>query len=151
LNITQTTLTFAASVLAKPQYDLRRQVEGTVFHDETSQIGLDVVAGRSFGRQADRNRLATLLYAGVSGARLDPSFGQKLGEPPQNGWRVSGRLGWDHDTRDFLYDPWRAIGLSAGVNYTLTALDGGQQLSQFSAGGELLRLFELAPGHVLAV
>ena len=151
LNISQSTLNFAVSMLAKPQYDLRRQIEATVFHDEASRLGIDLDAGRSFGRQADRNRLTTLVFAGLSGARLDPSFGAKLGEQPQNGWRLSGRLGLEHDTRDFFYDPWRAVGVSLDLRYTLTALDDGDRLSQVTAGIELLRLFELAAGHVLAV
>jgi hypothetical protein len=151
LNLSQSTLNFAVSMLAKPQYDLRRQIEATVFHDESSRLGVDLDAGRSFGRQADRNRLTTLVFAGLSGARLDPSFGTNLGQQPHEGWRLSGLLGLEHDTRDFFYDPWRAVGLAVDLRYTLTALDDGDRLSQVTAGVELLRLFELAPGHVLAV
>jgi hypothetical protein len=150
-NISQTSLNFAVGLLAKPQHDLRRQIEFTAFHNETSQIGVGATAGRSFGGQADRNRLASLITAGVTAARLDSSFGQSLGEAPQSGWRASGRLGWDHDTRDYFFDPWRAVGWSATVGYTLTALAQGDKLSQVSAGASLLRLFELAPGHVLAI
>jgi hypothetical protein len=151
LNLSASTLNFAVSMLAKPQYDLRRQVEATVFHDEASLIGAAVNVGRGFGAQADRNRLSSLVFAGIEGARLDPSFGAKLGEPAQNGWRLSGAIGWDHDTRDFFYDPWRAVGVAIDARYTMTALDGGDRLSQVTVGAELLRLFELAPGHVLGV
>ena len=150
-NVSQTSLNFAVGVLAKPQFDLRRRVEFVAFHNETSQFGLAVNAGRSFGPQADRNTLTGLLTAGVSGARLNPGFGTDLGETPQSGWRASGRIALEHDTRDYVFDPWRAVGLSAAVGYTLTALEQGKQLSQLSAGGMLLRLFELAPGHVLAI
>jgi hypothetical protein len=150
-NISQTSLNFAIGLLAKPQHDLRRQIEITAFHNETSQIGVGVTGGRSFGGQADKNRLASLVTAGLTGARLDPSFGESLGEAPQNGWRVSGRLGWDHDTRDYFFDPWRAVGWSATIGYTLTALSQGDRLSQVSAGASLLRLFEIAPGHVFAI
>jgi hypothetical protein len=150
-NISQTSLNFAVAMLAKPQYDLRRQVQIAAFHNETSQVGLGVTAGRSFGAQADRNNLTSVLLAGVTGARLDPSFGESLGEPPQNGWRLGGRLQLDHDTRDYLFDPWTAAGLSAGVGYAFTALESGSRLSQVSAGAMLLRLFELAPGHVLGI
>jgi len=150
-NISQTSLNFAVGMLAKPQYDLRRQVETTAFHNETSQIGVGVTGGYGFGPQADKNRLASLVFAGVTGARLEPSFGEKLGEPSQSGWRATGQIGWEHDTRDYFFDPWRAVGLSVGAGYTLTALERGDRLSQLSAEIELLRLFQLAPGHVLAV
>jgi hypothetical protein len=150
-NISQTSLNFAVGMLAKPQHDLRRQVEITAFHNETSQIGVGVTGGYGFGPQADRNRLASLVFAGVTGARLEPSFGEKLGEPQQSGWRATGQIGWEHDTRDYFFDPWRAVGLSVGAGYTLTALERGDRLSQLSSEVELLRLFQLAPGHVLAV
>src|SRR5206468_8002560 len=73
------------------------------------------------------------------------------GEPSQNGWSVGGHVGWEHDTRDYFFDPWRAIGLSVDAGYTLTALERGDRLSQVWTALELLRLFQLAPGHVLAV
>jgi hypothetical protein len=151
VNISQTSLNFAIGMLAKPQFDLRRRVEFVAFHNEKDQFGLAVNAGRSFGAQADRNTLTTLLIAGLSGAFLNPAFGEALGETPQSGWRATGRLSLEHDTRDYAFDPWRAVGVSAAVGYTLTGLDGGGRLSQVSVGGMLLRLFELAPGHVLAI
>jgi hypothetical protein len=89
--------------------------------------------------------------AGVTGARLNPSFGESLGEMPQNGWRTGGRVWLQHDTRDYLFDPWRAVGVRVGAEYALTALEAGDRMSQVSLGAVLLRLFELAPGHVLAV
>jgi len=150
-NVSQTSLNLAVGVLAKPQYDLRHHLEIIAFHNETSRIGGTINAGYGFGQQADRNNLDTVLRAGVSGALLDPSFGASLGEMPQNGWRMSGRLRFEHDTRDYVFDPWRAVGLNAEVFYTLTALERGDRLSQVSAAAEVLRLFELAPGHVLAV
>jgi hypothetical protein len=150
LDISQLTANVAVGVLAKPQHDLRRHVIASVFHTETSQIGAGATGGLNFGRQADRNNLVSTVLAGVTGARLDPSFGERLGEAPQPGWRATGRLGFNHDTRDYAFDPWTAVGLSAAVGYSLTALDGGSRLSQGSTGVEALRLFELAPGHVLA-
>jgi hypothetical protein len=151
VNVSQTSLNFALGMLAKPQFDLRRRIQITAFHNETTQFGLGVNAGRSFGRQADRNTLTSLLMAGVHGAFLNPDFGASLGEMPQNGWRAGGRILLEHDTRDYVFDPWRAVGLSAAVSYTLTALERGDRLSQVTAGAMLLRLFELAPGHVLAI
>jgi hypothetical protein len=150
-NVTQTSLNFAVGMLAKPQHDLRRQIEITAFHNETTQIGAGVTAGYGFGPQADKNRLASLLFAGLSGARRNSAFGEKLGEMPQDGSRVNVQIGWEHDTRDYFFDPWRAIGLSVAAGYTLTALDKGDRLSQGSAGVELLRLFPIRPGHVFAV
>jgi len=150
-NISQTSLNFAIGVIAKPQYNLRHRVEFQAYHNETNQIGLSVVGGYGFGRQADKNNLTSVLMAGVTGARLNSSFGENLGEVPQGGWRVSGGAALVHDTRDYLFDPWTAVGVRAGADYMLTALDAGERLSQVSAGGVLLRLFELAPGHVLAV
>jgi hypothetical protein len=150
-NISQTSLNFALGMLAKPRYDLRRQVEITAFHNETTRIGAGVTAGYGFGPQADRNRLASLAFAGLTAERRNAAFGENLGEMPQDGWRGSVQLGWTHDTRDYVFDPWRAVGLSVSLAYTLTALDRGDRLSQVSAGVDVLRLFQIAPGHVVAV
>jgi len=150
-NISQTSLNFFVGALAKPQHDLRRQIEFSAFHNETTQIGAGVNAGYGFGPQADRNRLMSLVFAGLSGARRNSAFGEKLGEPVQDGWRMNVGVGWQHDTRDYFFDPWRAVGLSVAAGYTLTTLDRGGRLSQGSASLELLRLTQLAPGHVLAV
>jgi hypothetical protein len=149
-NISQTSLNFAIGMLAKPQYNLRHHVEFEAYHNETSLIGVAVTGGYGFGEQADRNNLVSVFNIGLTGARLDPSFGANLGETPQAGWQMLARTWLHHDTRDYLFDPWRAVGLRLGAGYTLTALDGGDRLSRFGVGGIALRLFELAPGHVLA-
>jgi len=137
-------------MLAKPQHNLRHHIEVEAFHTETSQIGLAVTGGYGFGRQADRNSLTSVLNLGVTGSRLNPSFGASLGEMPQSGWQMVARTWLQHDTRDYFFDPWRAVGLRLGAGYTVTALDAGDRMSRFGVGGVLLRLFELAPGHVLA-
>jgi len=151
LDLSQLTARIAAGFVFKPQYDLRHQLLATVFHTEQSQIGAGATYGWNFGPQADRNNLVSSLYAGLSGARLDPTFGVPAGAAEQPGWRLSARAGFAHDTRDFLFDPWRAVGLTLGVGYALTALERGDRLSQWSAALEALRLIELAPGHVLAL
>jgi len=51
---------------------------------------------------------------------------------------VSASFGVDHDTRDYIIDPWRAVGLGAGVAYALTMLENGERLSQVTAGAEAL-------------
>ena len=149
-NVSQTSLNFAIGMLAKPQHDLRRHIEVEAYHNESSLIGLAITGGYAFGRQADRNNLTSMMNVGVTGARLNPSFGEMLGEMPQSGWQLMGRAWLHHDTRDYLFDPWRAVGVRLGAGYTLTALDAGDRLSRFGVGSFLLRLFELAPGHVLA-
>jgi hypothetical protein len=151
LNISQITANFAAAVLFKPQHDLRHQVLASVFHSETSVIGLRADYGWNFGAQADKNTLTSSLSSGLGVSRLDPSFGLLVGQSPAPGWRATARAGLSHDTRDYLFDPWRAVGLAAGVSAALTALDDGQRLSQLSVGLEGLRLVELLPGHVLGL
>jgi len=74
-----------------------------------------------------------------------------VGQSPEPGWRFSARAGLSHDTRDFLFDPWRAVGLAVGVTTALTALEDGARLTQLGGGVEALRLFELLPGHVLGL
>jgi hypothetical protein len=150
-DVSNLTARFEAAVLLKPQHDLRREIVATAFHDEVNEIGARVGYGWNFGPQADKNNLVSQILATVAGARLDPSFGQAVTATPQPGWRLSGRVGWTHDTRDYLFDPWRAVGIGVSASYALTALDGGARLSQVGAGLEVLRLHELAPGHVLAL
>jgi hypothetical protein len=151
VNISQITANFAAAVLFKPQHDLRHQILASVFHSETSVIGARADYGWNFGAQADKNTLTSSLSGGLGVSRLDPSFGLLVGQSPQPGWRASARAGLCHDTRDYLLDPWRAVGLAGGASAALTALDDGTRLSQLAVGLEGLRLFELLPGHVLGL
>ncbi|HEY4393621.1 MAG TPA: hypothetical protein VGP64_06145 [Polyangia bacterium] len=151
VNITQLTANFEAAFLLKPQHDLRHAVLLTVYHNEASEIGARGSYFWNFGRQADKNTLSSYLLTGIGVSRVNPTFGLGAGAPPQPGTQVSGRVGLAHDTRDFLYDPWYAVGASLGAAYTLTALDDGGTLSQASVAAQALRLIEMAPGHVLAV
>src|SRR5262249_45796792 len=151
VNISQITANFAAAFLFKPQHDLRHQILASVFHSETSTLGVRADYGWNFGAQADKNTLTSSLSGGLGLARLNPSFGLLVGQSPEPGWRFTARAGLSHDTRDYLFDPWRAVGLAAGVSGALTALEDGERLTQISGGLEALRLIELLPGHVLGL
>ncbi|MDB4981175.1 MAG: hypothetical protein JWM82_1927, partial [Myxococcales bacterium] len=151
LNVTNLTAGFEAAFAIKPQYDLRHAVLLRAYHTEATTLGLAGSYAWFFGVQADRNRTTSALLAGLSVSRRDPSFGLALGEKPQPGTTVGAHVGVDHDTRDYFIDPWTAVGFSASVGYSLTALADGTTLSQVGAGFEALRLFELVPGHVLGV
>jgi hypothetical protein len=151
VNVTQITANFAAALLFKPQHDLRHQILASVFHSETAVLGIRADYGWNFGAQADKNSLTSSLSGGLGVSRIDPSFGLLVGQRPEPGWRLSARAGLSHDTRDYLFDPWRAVGLAVGVGAAVTALADGERLSQASAGAEALRLFELHPGHVLGL
>jgi hypothetical protein len=151
LNVTQLTASFVAAFMLKPQYDLRQAFLFRAFHTEVTTIGVGASYLWYFGRQANRNELTSALIGGMTASRLDPAFGLALGQVPQPGYRVSAAFGFDHDNRDYIIDPWRAVGLDAGINYGLTMLEDGTRLSQAGAGVEALRLFELLPGHVLGL
>jgi hypothetical protein len=150
LNVSALTANFEAAFLLKPQHDLRHAILLTAFHTETTDIGVGGAYFWNFGAQADKNTLASSLFGGFDLSRINPSFGLGPNDSPEPGYQISARLALVHDTRDFLYDPWRAAGASVGVGYALTALDDGERLSQVGASAEALRLLELAPGHVLA-
>ena len=151
LNISALTANFEAAFLLKPQHDLRHAFLLTAYHTEKTTIGAGGAYFWNFGTQADKNTLTSYLLGGLNLSRINPSFGLGAGSMPQPGYQVSGRLVLAHDTRDFLFDPWRAVGASAGVGYALTALDDGERLSQVTVGAGALRLFEMAPGHVLGI
>ncbi|MEA2701040.1 MAG: hypothetical protein QOI66_5311, partial [Myxococcales bacterium] len=151
LNITRLSLNFAAIFLLKPTHDLRHALALTAYHSESTQIGVGATFFRFFGRQATRNSLTSAFLAGLSAGRLDPSFGLALGEAPRPGYRLSARIGVEHDDRDYVFDPWRAVGLDATVAYSLTALESGHLYSQATVAVDALRLFELGPGYVLAL
>lgn len=152
LNISELAANFEAAFLLKPQHDLRHAILLTAFHTETTQFGVGSAYYYNFGQQVTRNGLSTSAFGGLQLSRINPSFGLAATDQALPGYRVNARVGLLHDTRDFLYDPWRAIGLNAGVGYTVTMLEnGGGTLSQISAGVEALRLFEMAPGHVFAL
>jgi hypothetical protein len=138
-------------VTLKPQHDLRNAFELLVSRTQAIDVGASASYERRFGRQADTNRLTSGAGFGLSVQRPNPTFGVAPGEAPQPGWRVSGNLLFEHDDRDYLIDPWRAVGLELGLGTTWTALESGERLAQVSAGAELVRLFELRPGHVLAL
>ncbi len=151
LNITALTANFEAAFLLKPQHDLRHAFLLTAYHNQKTDFGVGGAHFWNFGAQADKNTLDSYFLAGVNFSRLNARFGLGAGDMPQAGYQASGRLVLAHDTRDFLFDPWHAVGGSLGVGYALTALDDGERLSQASVAAGALRLFELAPGHVLAL
>ncbi|HEY6476520.1 MAG TPA: hypothetical protein VI456_08040, partial [Polyangia bacterium] len=153
LNITALTANFEAAFLLKPQHDLRHAILLTAYHTEKTDIGAGGAYFWNFGRQADKNTLSSYLLGGLNVSRINPNFGLGAAStaPALPGTQASGRLVMAHDTRDFLYDPWYAVGASLGVGYTLTALEDGKNLSQVSVGAGALRLIEMAPGHVLAL
>jgi hypothetical protein len=151
LNITALTANFEAAFLLKPQHDLRHAILLTAYHTEKTDIGAGAAYFWNFGRQADKNTLSSYLLSGLNLSRINPSFGLAVSAKQQPGTQISGRLTLAHDTRDFLFDPWYAVGASFGIAYTLTALEDGERLSQASVGAEALRLIEMAPGHVLAL
>jgi hypothetical protein len=151
LNVTALTANFEAAFLLKPQHDLRHALLLTAYHNERTDIGVGNAFFWNFGRQADKNTLSSYLLGGLNLARINPDFGLESGGTRQPGYQIWGRLLLAHDTRDYLYDPWTAIGGGLGVGYTLTLLENGAKLSQFGVGGQALRLFELGPGHVLAL
>jgi hypothetical protein len=151
LNVSAVTATFEAAFVLKPQHDLRRAILLRAFHDEASTVGVGGWYDWFFGPQADRNSLTSAFEVGLSASRLDPSYGLPVGAPRRPGYDLRVSVGIDHDTRDYIIDPWRAVGLAARAGYGLTLLEDGQRLSQVGASGEVLRLFELLPGHVLGV
>jgi hypothetical protein len=151
LNLTALTAAFEAAFMLKPQHDLRHAILLTAFHTDATTIGGGVAYDWFFGKQADRNTLTSALEGGLTVSRLNPTFGLPEGAMPRPGTTVRGRLSLDHDTRDYIIDPWRAIGLGLVASYGLTFLDDGHRYSQVGGGVEALRLFELLPGHVLGV
>jgi len=150
LNVSNLTANFLALFTLKRQHELRNQISLFAAHSETTQIGVGGVYARLFGPQVNRNQLASSAFAAVRFDRLEPSFGSRSGGVPSPGWRGFVSVGIEHDDRDYIIDPWRAKGFGASVGYALTRLDDGQQRSHLSGGVEVLRLWELAPGHVLA-
>jgi hypothetical protein len=151
LNITALTANFEAAFLLKPQHDLRHAFLFTAYHNQKVDFGVGGGHFWHFGAQADKNALDSYLLGGLNLSRLNAHFGLGAGDMPQPGYQVSGHLVLAHDTRDFLFDPWHAVGGRLGVGYALTALEGGQRLSQVGVSAGALRLFELAPGHVLGL
>jgi hypothetical protein len=151
LDVSQLTAAFAAAFMLKPQHDLRTGILLRAYHSPVTTIGVGGSFLRFFGDQADKNSLRSAFVASLSAARLDPSFGLRLGEAPQPGYKLSTGVGLEHDSRDYIIDPWRAVGLDASVGYSLTALENGTRLSQVGASAGALRLIELLPGHVLAL
>ena len=91
--------------------------------------------------------------AGVTGrAPRSRRSAPSLGETPQAGWRAGGRAWLQHDTRDYLFDPWTRRRRPPPAPATrFTALERASGCRRSRRAAMLLRLFELAPGHVLAL
>jgi hypothetical protein len=151
LNVTALTAAFEAAFALKPQHDLRRAILFSAYHTDAATVGAAASYEWFFGKQADRNSLTSGLEGGLAVERLNPTFGLAAGEPPRPGTTLQAHLELEHDTRDYIIDPWRAVGLQADVTYGLTLLDDGHAHSQVGVGADALRLFELLPGHVLGV
>ena len=110
LNITALTASFEAAFLLKPQHDLRHAFLLTAFHSQKTDFGVGGAYFWNFGGQADKNTLDSYLLGGLNLSRINANFGLGPGDMPQPGYQVSGRLVLAHDTRDFLFDPWHAVG-----------------------------------------
>jgi len=151
LDLSALQATFAAAVTLKPQHDLRNSFDFLVAHSPATDAGVSASYERLFGRQADSNRLTSGAGGGISVQRPNATYGVAAGAPAEPGWRLSGNLIFEHDDRDYFIDPWHALGVELDAGYTLTALENGERFSQFFAGAELKRLYELAAGHVLAL
>jgi len=151
LDVTSLDAQAAAALTLKPRHDLHNAVLLLASHTPAVLGGLSATYERRFGRQADANRLTSSAGLGVSVDRLDPNYAVAAGQPSQPGWRYGAALSFLHDDRDFFIDPWRAIGIELDLGASLTALASGEHLLQLTAAAELLRLFELRPGHVLAM
>ena len=151
LDVTSLDAQAAAALTLKPRHDLHNAVLLLASHTPAVLGGLSATYERRFGRLADANRLTSSAGLGVSVERLDPNYAVAAGQPSQPGWRYGAAIGFFHDDRDFFIDPWRAIGVQLDLGATLTSLESGDRLLQLTASAELLRLFELRPGHVLAV
>src|SRR4029079_4523261 len=109
LDVTALTSSFAAAVTAKPAHDLRNSVLILAHHSPATRIGVDGAYARFFGRQADSNRLVSDAGIGLSASLLNPAFGVATGETLRPSWRLSASLFLEHDDRDYLIDPWRAV------------------------------------------
>ena len=151
LNVTALTASFEAAFVLKPQHDLRHAILMRAYHTDAVTIGVGASYDSFFGQQADKNNLTSALIAGFTASRLNPSFGQTLGGAPSPGYGVHVSLGVDHDTRDYIIDPWRAVGFDAAVSFGEILLEDGRREPQVGVGVEALRLFELLPGHVLGL
>jgi hypothetical protein len=152
LNISDLTANFTAAFLLKPQHDLRHEILLTAYHTEATEIGVGGAYYWDFGEQVNHNQLSSSLLGGLNVSRINPTFGLSPGDVAYPGMRVSVRAGLLHDTRDYLYDPWHAVGFNATAAYSTTFLEhGGGTLSQVLGDVEALRLFQMAPGHVFAI
>jgi hypothetical protein len=151
LDLTSLRWQVAAALTLKPQHDLHNEVYLLIDHRQEIEAGLHASYERRFGRQANANRLASGAGFGLFVERPNATFGVSAGAAPQPGWRFGGGLVLEHDDRDYLIDPWHAVGFELDLGATLTALERGDRLLQVWAGVDLVRLFELAPGHVLAL
>jgi hypothetical protein len=151
LDVTSGRIGLAAAFQLKRQHDLRHSLQFKAYRSESVTVGAGASYNYYFGDQADRNRMNSVVGAGISASRLDPDFGLALGGVREPGYRVGMSVGVERDTRDYFIDPWRAVGLSASVGGGVTFLESGKQLATGGAGVEALRLFELLPGHVLGI
>jgi len=151
LDVTSLDAQAAAALTLKPRHDLHNAVLLLASHTPAVLGGLSATYERRFGRQADANRLTSSAGLGGSVERLDPNYAVAAGQPSQPGWRYGAALGFLHDDRDFFIDPWRAVAIQLDLGATLTSLENGDRLLQLTAAAELVRLFELRPGHVLAL
>jgi hypothetical protein len=151
LNVTELTAAFEAAFLLKPQHDLRHAIVLRATHTDATEIGGGAAYDWFFGQQATKNALTSALEGGLAVSRLNPRFGVATNEPSRPGTMASAAVSLYHDTRDYLIDPWRALGLYVTGSYALTFFDDGHRDAEVGADVEALRLFELLPGHVLAV
>src|SRR5262249_26726680 len=129
---------------------LKHSMRFVLFNTQATVIGLQASYTRSFGRKVTEARLTQGISPLLTLSRMNPSFGAALGEGPTPGTRVGVSVTYGYDDRLFVWEPVRALSLSASLRYVLTALDNGALLSQGSAGAGWESIFRLSDSHGIA-
>ncbi|MBI5480685.1 MAG: hypothetical protein HY906_17640 [Deltaproteobacteria bacterium] len=131
-------------------YDLRNSIRILVFRDAAADFGARLGYSRYFGAKVDANRLTSGVGMSLIGSRLNPDYAVDPARGPLPGTRLTLAVSGFYDDRFSIIDPWRVKGLYGGVSYTATVLDTGAVYNNATVAVEGLRLFDVAPGHVLA-
>jgi hypothetical protein len=131
--------------------DVKNSMRFLIYHTDATQIGVSGGYTRAFGRKITQARLAHAAAASLTVSRIDPSFGKAVAGAEHPGTQIGVGLGWGYDDRLFIWEPWRALTLSASAGYVLTVLDNARLLSQATVSAAWESIVPVADGQGFAL
>jgi hypothetical protein len=129
--------------------DVKNFNDFLIYHSAATQIGVRYAYSRAFGHKVTQSSLDSAVTASVAVSRIDPTFGNPLGNG-ENGTYLGFGLSLSYADRLFVWEPTRGTSATMGASLSLTILDSGRVLTNGTVSAGISHIVPLTDGHQLA-